>query len=74
MIILLVLLLILLAHVTYQTTNMNYSYIKKVVGIELIHKISLENYGKYESCVESKNTMQTCKLVKWQRKLFKSYS
>lgn len=64
MIILLVLLLILLAHVTYRTTNMNYSYIKKVVGIELIHKISLENYGKCESCVESKNTMQTCKLVK----------
>ena len=36
---------------------------KKIVELSLIPKLSLENHGKCESCVESKTTKKSCKLV-----------
>ena len=35
-----------------------------MVELSLIPKLSLENHGKCESCVESKTTKKSCKLVK----------
>ena len=36
--------------------HVNFSYMKKMVKLSLIPKLSLENHGKCESCVESKTT------------------
>ena len=36
--------------------HVNFSYIKKMVELSLIPKLSLENLGKCEVCVESKTT------------------
>ena len=36
---------------------------KKMVELSLIPKLSLENHGKYESCVKSRTTKKSCKLV-----------
>ena len=41
----------------------NFSYIKKMVELSLIPKVSLENYGKCETCVESKTTKKSCKSI-----------
>ena len=42
---------------------MNFLYIKKIVELSLILKLSLENHGKCESCVKSKTTKKSCKSV-----------
>ena len=41
--------------------HVNFSYMKKMVELSLIPKLSLENHGKCESCVESKPTKKSCK-------------
>ena len=43
--------------------HVNFSYMKKMVELSLIPKLSLENHGKCESCVESKTTKKSCKSV-----------
>ena len=44
--------------------HVNFSYMKKkMVELSLIPKLSLENHGKCESCVESKTTKKFCKSV-----------
>ena len=40
---------------------MNFSYIKKMVELSLIPKLSLENLGKCEACVQSKTTKKSYK-------------
>ena len=42
----------------------NFSYIKKRVELSLIPKLSLENHGKCESCVESKTTKNPANQLK----------
>ena len=42
--------------------HVNFSYMKKIVELSLIPKLSLENHGKCESCVESKTTKKSCKI------------
>ena len=42
---------------------------KKMVELSLIPKLSLENHGKCESCVESKTTKKTCKSVERESEL-----
>ena len=39
--------------------HVNFSYMKKMVELSLIAKLSLENHEKYESCVESKTTKKS---------------
>ena len=39
----------------------NFSYMNKMVELSWIPKLSLENHGKCESCVESKTTKKSCK-------------
>ena len=41
--------------------HVNFSYMKKMIKLSLIRKLSLENHGKCESCVESKTTKKSCK-------------
>ena len=43
--------------------HVNFSYIKKIFELSLIPKLSLENLGKCEVCVESKTTKKTCKPI-----------
>ena len=43
--------------------HVNFSYMKKMVVLSLIPKLSLENHGKCESCVEYKSTKKSCKSV-----------
>ena len=43
--------------------RVNFHYIKKMVELSLVSKLSLENLGKCEVCVESKTTKKSCKLV-----------
>ena len=43
--------------------HVNFLYMKKMVELSLIPKLSLENHGKCESCVESKTTKKSCKSV-----------
>ena len=43
--------------------HVNFSYMKKMVELSLIPKLSLENHRKCESCVESKTTKKSCKSV-----------
>ena len=38
-------------------------YMKKMVELSLIPKLSLENHIKCDSCVESKTTKKSCKSV-----------
>ena len=42
---------------------------KKMVELSLIPKLSLENHGKCESCVESKTTKKSCKSVERESNL-----
>ena len=42
---------------------MNFSYMKKMVELSLILKLSLKNHGKCEYCVESKTTKKSCKSI-----------
>ena len=42
----------------------NFSYMKKRVELSLIPKLSLENHGKCESCVESKTTKNPANQLK----------
>ena len=44
--------------------HVNFSYMKKMVELSLIPKLSLENHGKCESCVKSKTIKKTCKSVR----------
>ena len=44
--------------------HMNFSYIKKIIELSLIPKMSLENHGKCEVCVESKITKKSYKPIK----------
>ena len=39
--------------------HVNFSYMKKMVELSLIPKLSLKNHGKCESCVESKTTKKS---------------
>ena len=39
--------------------SVNFSYIKKIGELSLIPKLSLENLGKCELCVESKTTKKS---------------
>ena len=43
--------------------HVNFSYMKKTVELSLIPKLSLENHGKCEFCVESKATKKSCKSI-----------
>ena len=43
--------------------QVNFPYIKKMVELSLIPRLSLENLGKCEVCVESKTTKKSCKPV-----------
>ena len=43
--------------------HVNFSYIKKTGELSLIPKLSLENLGKCEVCVEFKTTKKSCKPV-----------
>ena len=43
--------------------HVNFSYIKKMVELSLIPKLSLENLRKCEVCVESKTTKKSCKSI-----------
>ena len=47
----------------------NFSYIKKMVELSLIPKLSLENLGKCEVCVESKTIKKSCKPIERESKL-----
>ena len=49
--------------------HVNFSYIKKMVELSLIPKLSLENLGKCEVCVESKITKKSCKPIERESKL-----
>ena len=49
--------------------HVNFSYMKKMVELNLIPKLSLENHRKCESCVESKTTKKSCKLVERESNL-----
>ena len=42
----------------------NFSYMNKMVELSLIPKLSLENHGKCESCVEFKTTKKSFKSMK----------
>ena len=42
---------------------------KKIIELSLIPKLSLENHGKCESCVESKTTKKSCKSVERESNL-----
>ena len=44
--------------------HVNFSYMKKTVELSLIPKLSLENHGKCESCVEFKTTKKSFKSMK----------
>ena len=43
--------------------HVNFSYMKKMVELNLIPKLSLESHGKCESCVKSKTTKKSCKTI-----------
>ena len=43
--------------------HVNFLYMKKMVELSLIPKLPLENHGKCESCVKSKTTKKSCKIV-----------
>ena len=43
--------------------HVNFSYIKNMVELSLIPKVSLENHGKCEACVKSKTTKKSCKFI-----------
>ena len=43
--------------------HVNFSYIKNTVELSLIPKLSLENLGKCEVCVESKTIKKSCKPI-----------
>ena len=47
----------------------NFSYIKKMDQLSLIPKLSLENLGKCEVCVESKTTKKSCKPIERESEL-----
>ena len=49
--------------------HVNFSYMKKMVELSLIPKLSLENHGKFESCVKSKTTKKSCKSVERESNL-----
>ena len=49
--------------------HVNFSYMKKMVELSLILKLSLENHRKCESCVESKTTKKSCKSVERESNL-----
>ena len=49
--------------------HVNFSYIKKMVDLSLIPKLSLDNLRKCESCIESKTTKKSCKSVEREFKL-----
>ena len=40
-----------------------------MVELSLFPKLSLENHGKCESCVESKTTKKSCKLIERESNL-----
>ena len=48
---------------------MNFSYIKKMVELSFIPKLSLQNLGKCEACVESKTTKKSFKLIERETEL-----
>ena len=49
--------------------HVNFFYIKKIVELSLILKLSLENLGKCEVCAESTTTKKSCKFVERETKL-----
>ena len=49
--------------------HVNFSYIKKMVELSLIPKLSLKNLGKCEVCVESKPTKKSCKSIERELEL-----
>ena len=49
--------------------HVNFSYIKKIVELSLIPKLSLENIGKCGVCVESKTTKKSCKSIERESEL-----
>ena len=49
--------------------HVNFSYIKKTVELSLIPKLSVENHGKCEVCVESKTTKKSCKPIERELEL-----
>ena len=49
--------------------HVSFSYIKKMVELSLIPKLSLENLGKCEVCVESKTTKKSCKPIERKSEL-----
>ena len=52
--------IIVLCDVWYgKLRHMNFSYVKKLVELSLIHKLSLENLRKCEVCVESQTTKKS---------------
>ena len=53
----------------YRLGHVNFSYFKKMVELSLVPKLSLENLGKCEVCVESKTTKKSCKPVERGSKL-----
>ena len=48
--------------------HVNFSYIKKMVELNLIPKLSLENHGKCEAFIESKTIKKSCKFVQRESK------
>ena len=49
--------------------HVNFSYIKKIVDLSLIPKLSLDNLRKCESWIESKTTKKSCKSVERELEL-----
>ena len=49
--------------------HVNFSYMKKMIELSLIPKLSLENHGKCESCVESETTKKSCKSIETESNL-----
>ncbi|KAJ9680257.1 hypothetical protein PVL29_019539 [Vitis rotundifolia] len=49
--------------------HVNFSYMKRIVKLDLIPKLSLKNHEKCESCVESKTTKKSCKSVERESNL-----
>ena len=43
--------------------HVNFSYIKKMVELNLIPKLSLENHGKFKAFIESKTIKKSFKFV-----------
>ena len=49
--------------------HVNFSHTKKIVELSLIPKLSLENLGKCEVCVESRTTKKSCKSIEKESEL-----